>query len=211
MVANSLIAEYEKALIAPLEALGDTRFTKRIFAHATNEGIWRGLWICLNSRRPRTIVQPNLGVFCPAAHKIVNKGLAAIYGPKAGQAVSAKLGNPIITCPLYAVVRDLRQQDRMPFSYDVTSDREIEVSVAMMASDYANVRNEFFGAISSLQMLEERLLREHMPSSAMSAMAVAHLISGKLGRHEIAARAKLSPNEMTQEFAEWFAAVYVDE
>ena len=135
MATNDLIAAYEKALAAPLESAGETRFSKRLFAHAVTDGIWRGVWITFNSRKPKATVQPNLGVFCPAADGLVRNGLAAIYGPKAAWLLSRKLGGPIITHPLYDVVGKLRGEDRKPFSYDVSAESEIPVSVATMVRD----------------------------------------------------------------------------
>jgi hypothetical protein len=207
-MASALIASYEAASTTGFAAIGEKRFTRRIFAHSAGEDIWHGIWIGLNSKRGRIIVQPSLVVFCPKVDKLVRAGISQIYGAKE-RYPSKRLGGPVMVWPLYDLVRKRRGEDRMPSSYDIYAENEIGGSVAMMIDDYFAVGWEYFRPTGTLETLEKRLRNDSTPSSGMYALAALYLLNGKINRSDVEGTIGRSPNEMTTKFAEWFGQVYV--
>lgn len=207
-MASARFANYEAALVAAFEPLGEKRFTRRVFAHAAGEGVWHGIWISLNFRHGRMVAQPNLAMFCLEASKFINEGLAQVYGRKPYHGPSRRLGSPVLSWPLYDQVRKKRGEDRMPFSYDVHGEDEIGKSVSMMVDDYFSVGWKYFESTDTLKALEERLRNDPMPGSGMYALAVRYLMNGRIDSAEIAESVRRSPNEMTTKFVEWFGSAY---
>src|SRR5689334_20705235 len=141
---TKLADQYDYALEELFRASGYGRSQRGIFMQSDQGIVWRGLWVTFGRKGETLVVQPNLGVFCPAASKLARKGLNQIYseGPRSRP---LKLGWPLVTHPLYDCVRRQYAEDRMPDSYDVESVVEIDPAVQRIHEDFLKTASKFFG------------------------------------------------------------------
>jgi hypothetical protein len=203
-MATTLTESYDRTLAELFRAAGYGRSERGIYMQSDHGIVWRGLWITFGIKGGRLIVQPNLGVFCPAAWTLAHEGLSQLYA-EVGRQRRPKLGAPLVTLPLYDRVRRQCGEDRMPDSYDVESFVEIDPAVQLIYEDFLKVANKFFGHISSIENLRDHIVAHPFSTAAgIHAMTLSYLLDKKISDQQIDEFCRLSPSPMTKQFAEHF-------
>jgi hypothetical protein len=199
-VAN-LVEAYDAALARLFQLAGYARVARGLYVQSETEVIWQGLFVSFRQRKASLSVQPSLGIYCPAAFEVVAEGLGQNL-TKVEREPTFKLGYPFIAHPLYDRVRALCREDRQPFSYDVASDDQIEDAVRQVFEDFTKVAAEFFGGISSVRELKERIIAQPAGLSAgVYAMALSYTAENDISFDRIDELAGMCPSPMTDEFA----------
>ena len=196
--------QYDRALAKLFGADGHERLGRATYVRLEGDGVWRGLVTTFHVRHPRLCVQPILAIFCPKAAKIVRRGLVEIYGPTA-QTRASRLGDLIEAQPLYDSASKIAGTDRTPYSYDVKITDEVDKSAKLAHEDYRRVERRFFGDLSSLANLRDRIVQHPAGTgAALYAIAVSYLLNPRLSAKEVDALATLVTNEMTRDFSAYF-------
>lgn len=194
----------EVALTDAVQAQGLTRIRFAVYARSKDQNIWQGIWIAFNGRRGRLVVQPNVGVFLPDAERLVSDGLATIYDMYRRSPYWGKIRTPILSHPLYDLVRTRTGEDRLPSHYDVFAEGEAVTKAKLIADDFRHVGQHYFAKCSSTESLRDQLTIHWAPSGRVYAIAVTYLAQGGITAREIDDLLGQEPNEMSQAFAKYF-------
>ena len=201
-----LADDYDRALAELFGRDGYARFRRGLYARSDNDAIWQGLWLHFHRKHGRLCAEPTLTIYCPAAAKITSRGLVQLYGPRA-RSRPTKLGSPLVTHPLYDLVRRRGNAERYNFSYDVATFDDVADATDMIHSDFGDVAEDFFGDLSSFEKLRDRIAtRPTSTGSAIDVMVLGFLLNPKLRSTDIDIFARIRPSPMTSEFAVWLKA-----
>lgn len=208
-MAGKFTSTYDRSLTEVFGTFGLVRFARGIYVQSDDNVIWRGIWVTFNLRKGVLVTQPNVGVFCPAAEKLVSDGLKEIHSHETGRSYFGKLGDPVLTRPLYSLVRSYTGEERMPFFYDVTSIEQIDRVVKLMRDDYCRAGHRFLEPMDALPKLRDQLVVDDAAGSRMYAISVAYLINKHISPDAIDKLLGLQPNAISREFAEHFKRKFV--
>lgn len=171
---------------------------------SNDDVIWRGVWATFNTRAGTLLTQPSLGVFCPAAEKLVADGLKALHGTETGRSHFRKLGWPVLTRLLYSVVRNIIGEDRVPSSYRAVDLRQIDEVTALIRDDFVRAGRRFLDPIDALPKLKDQLAKDSATGARMYAISVTYLMNKHITSDEIEEVLGPQPNAISQEFAKYF-------
>ncbi len=203
-MTDKLTSACDRSLTEALKAVGLDRFARGVFAQSNDDVIWRGVWVTFNIKSGILVTQPNVGVFCPTAEKMVADGLKALHGTETGRSYFGKLGGPVLTRPLYSVVRNITGEDRLPPAYHVVSVEQIDEVTALIRDDFRRAGRRFLDPIDTLQKLRDQLVKDSAAGARMYAISVAYLMNKCITSDEIDEALGPQPNAMSREFAEYF-------
>jgi len=203
-MADKLTSECDRALTEVFGAVGLGRFARGVYAQSEDDVIWRGVWVTFNIKNGVLVTQPNVGVFCPVAEKSVSEGLKALHGSEAGRSYFGKLGAPVLTRPLYSLVRSIGE-NRLPPAYHVANVEQIDEVTKLVRDDFLRAGRRFVDPIDSLPALRDQLMADSATGARMYAISVTYLMNNKrITSDEIDKVLGPQPNTMSREFAEYF-------
>jgi len=143
---------------------------------------------------------PNLAVVCPAASKLIDRGLKEAY-PDIVRIVTDEMGLTFVVHPLYDCVTRYSKEQRAVLAYDVVSAYDIGRVAPLVFNDFAMVAKEFFAHSLSMEELKSRIVHQPIGAAAgIYAMALGYLLNPSISLEEVDALSKLSENDMTTKF-----------
>jgi hypothetical protein len=136
------------------------RFARGVYVQSDDDLIWRGLWVTFDIRQTTLVLQPNASVFCPVAEELVSKGLRELYATGPAEPHFGKLGLPVLTRPLYQLVRDIIANDRKPPDYHITSVERADEVTALVRDDFERAGRRFLNEVDGLPNLRDQLIAD---------------------------------------------------
>lgn len=203
-MADKLTVLCDRVLTETLRDVELVRFARGIYAQSGDDVIWRGVWVTFNHKRRVLVTQPNVGVFCPAAEKLVSDGLKTLHGSKTGLSYFGKLRAPLLTRPLYGLVRNIIGENRLPSDYYVASAEQIDEVTKLVRDDFLRAGRRFVDPIDSLSALKDQLMVDSATGARMYAISVTYLMNKRITSNEIDAALGPQPNAMSRDFGEYF-------
>ncbi len=203
-MTDKLITACDRSLTETFGALRLVRFARGVYAQSDDGVIWRGIWVTFNIRMGTLIAQPNAGVFCPTAQKLVSDGLGELHDSQAGRSYFGKLGGPVLTRLLYNLVRSTTGENRMPTAYHIETVEKIGEVAALMRDDFVRAGRRFLDPIDSIKKLRDQLMIDSATGARMYAIAVTYLMNGRIASSDIDSVLGPQANAMSREFAEYF-------
>ncbi len=209
-MTHKLISTCDRSLTKMFGDVGLARFSRGVYAQSSDDVIWRGIWVTFNIRKGTLITQPSAGVFCPVAEKLVSDGLGKLDDSQTGRSYFGKLGGPVLTRPLYSLVRSIAGEDRMPTAYHVATVEQIDEVATLIRDDFVRAGRYFLDPVDSLPKLRDQLVADSAAGARMYAIAVTYLLKKRITSDEIDTVLGPQANAMSREFAEYFRNKFAD-
>jgi hypothetical protein len=149
-------------------------------------------------------------VFCPTAHKLVTDGLGELDDSQTGRSYFGKLGGPVLTRPLYSLVRSITGEGRTPSAYHVATVEQTDKVTSLMRDDFMRAGQRFLAPIDSMLRLRDQLMTDTTTGARMYAIAATYLMNKRITSGEIDTVLGPQANAMSREFAEYFRKKFAE-
>lgn len=202
----TLSTMYEEGLATEFRNGPFMRLASGIYVAPIDALIWKGLTISPFQKRGVLSVSPALTIYCPAAYSVIRATFRSMGNRGFEKAAhSQKMGVPIVVEPLYAVVRRELALERLPVSYDVGCQDELQSSIEALYEDFLATHDVFFGGVRNISELLGQVISRQAnrnPSAAINAMALCVVQDKNISPEKLQSCAELMPSPVTFRFLE---------